>query len=302
MRTPNNYITPGMIRVMQPVFAADGTDAPPPAAPAAKAWFEGMEAETLGHLQNRGWDKLEPKDAVAAAIKAHKEAERFVGAPADQLLRIPTDPKDEAGWKALRMRLGAPNEAKEYDFSTVKYADGSALDEGFATKLREAAYQRGLAKDDAAFIADTFAKYQDGKSLSAKAEATAKLEADKAGLREDWGKAYDANLFVAQQAAAKLGVAPEAIAALEGQVGYRAVMKLFQAVGAKTGEDVFVNNPNPGAPGVMGPAQAEARIADLKADSAWVARYLNGDVNARREMDALTSIKVGQSWEAQRAS
>lgn len=298
MRT-HNMISHSLIRMMQPVFAADGNEAPPVAA---TPWTEGLDAEVLGHIQNKGWDKLDAKTAIAASVKAYKEAERFVGIPADQLLRIPTDQKDEAGWKALRMRLGAPNEAKDYDFSSIKFADGTALDEGFASKLREAAYQRGLAKEDATFIADTFAKYQDGKKLADTADSQAKLQADKAGLREDWGKAFEANMFVAQQAAQKLGITPEAIAALEGQVGYRAVMKMFQAVGAKTGEDTFVNNPAPGQPGVMGPAQADARIADLKADKAWVDRYLNGDVNARREMDALTSIKTGQSWESQRAS
>ena len=47
----------------------------------------------------------------------YREAEKLIGAPASQLLRLPADPsKDMDGMKAVWQRLGAPSDAKEYDF------------------------------------------------------------------------------------------------------------------------------------------------------------------------------------------
>jgi hypothetical protein len=36
----------------------------------------------LGYLQNRGWDKVDAKTAAINAGKAHREAEKLIGAPA----------------------------------------------------------------------------------------------------------------------------------------------------------------------------------------------------------------------------
>jgi hypothetical protein len=101
-------------------------------------------------------------------------------------------------------------------------------------------------------------------------------------------------MFVAKRAATALGVTPEAVAALEGVVGYKAVMELFRNVGSKIGEDKFVQSITPGgAPGVMTKEQAVERKAALMADQVWTKAYLAGDAAKAAEMLALNTMIVG---------
>src|SRR5712664_2581436 len=96
------------------------------AAAASKPWYQGVagvDQEMVGHWQNAGWANKTPQELVVELTKSWKAAEKHVGVPADQIVRLPKDPKDELGWKQVWQRLGAPKEAKEYDFTPVKFAD-----------------------------------------------------------------------------------------------------------------------------------------------------------------------------------
>jgi len=55
-----------------------------------------------------------------------KEAEKFVGAPAAQLLRVPRNDADEAAGIPCGRASGSPPDAKQYDFSDIKFTDGTA--------------------------------------------------------------------------------------------------------------------------------------------------------------------------------
>lgn len=270
---------------------------PPVVPPVANSpWHVGLDSETLGHIQNRGWDKLEPKDAAAAAVKAHREAEKLMGVPADKLLRMP-DPTDAAAVKSFWQRLGAPATAEEYKFDSLKFADEKPASPEFQAFARRLASENNLPADVATNIAKGMVGYLDQSTATEVAEKAAALTTEKATLAANWGANKDANLFVAQQAAAKLGVSPEAITALEGVVGYAATMEMFRKIGAATGEDTFIGNPNPAIPGVMTRDQAVARKAELMADADWVKKYTDGGMASKefKEMQALIGVIVGQA-------
>lgn len=261
------------------------TDAPPPAP-----WFQGVEgidAELTGHIQTKGWDKLTPQLAAAAAARSQREAEKLIGAPADKMIRLPNDPKDEAAWKGVWQRLGAPADAKDYDFSTVKLADGKDPDAAIIDFARQQAAALNLPKEAAAKMADAFVKQSETAAKTARAEYDATLIKERAELDKNWGANKEANMFVAKKAAAALGLDQEALVALEKTVGYKKVMDMFLAVGQKIGEDKFIANPAPGGNGVMTREQALARKEELKSDAAWQKRYFDGGAPERREMDAL---------------
>jgi hypothetical protein len=93
-------------------------------------WTTGLDAEVVGVLQTKGWDKLTPAQAAAQAVSSYREAEKFLGAPKDQLLRRP-DPADPVAVKAFWQNLGKPADKTGYDFSGVKRANGEAPDAGF---------------------------------------------------------------------------------------------------------------------------------------------------------------------------
>lgn len=264
------------------------------AAAGAKPWFDGKaDAETVGYWQNKGWKHDDPATVALEATKAAREAQKFVGVPADQLLRLPKDAKDEAGWNAVYSRLGKPAAAKEYDFTNVKSADGTAIDQAFADTIREAAFSNHLTKDAATAFAQSVVKHLDSQKSAQVAELTAKVNAEKAELAKSWGTNADLNKLTAMQGAKRLGITPEAIAALEKVSGYAAVMEAMRKVGAGTTEDTFQEGNHGASPKTM--ESAAARLSELQSDQAWAKRLLAGDQAARREFQALTEQIAGVS-------
>ncbi len=260
-------------------------------------WYQGVEgvdAETIGVLQNKGWDKLDGPKAAAAAVKAYREAERHIGAPPEQIIRMPKDPvADVDAMKAIWQRLGAGKEAKDYDFSSVKKADGTpAFDEKAAEFLRTTMHGLNLPKDAAVRLAGELFKQQSATEAAMLAEFTAKIGDEKKALEKDWGSNLAANTNTAKAAAAALGFTPEHVAAFESVAGYAKVMNMLLSIGQKIGEDKFVR-PEGGNGGVMTVQQAAARKAELMADVKWKERYFAKDAAAVREFGALNEIIVG---------
>lgn len=263
----------------------------------AAPWHQGVEAEVLGHWQNKGIKLDNPRDVAIEMTKAARAAQAHVGAPPELIVRLPKEANDEAGWKAVYNRLGVPNEAKDYDLSAVKRADGKDIDASLADALRPALLNARVAKDRAGEVVAAVVKHLDGVQTEQTAQNTAKLAEQKAALAKNWGPNEAANKFIASQAAQKLGVTPETVAALEGVIGYDKIMEMFHKIGRSLGEDKYVNGEQPNS-GIMSQDQAKARKAELLADKAWVVRYNNGDAALRREMRALNIIITGDDGSA----
>lgn len=272
--------------------AADTTTAT--TTTAATAWHTGLDGEVIGWAQNKGWLSDDPKTAFASAVQAHREAQKFIGAPPEQMLRLPKDQTDEAGWKAVYGRLGVPEAAKDYDLSGVKFADGAELDAAFSDSIRDALYNARVSKDRAADVVKAVVKFMDNAETQEATIKQGQLDEEKAALAKNWGKNMEANKFIASQAAQKLGVTPETIKALEGVVGYRSIMEMFHKIGVSIGEAKFVSadGSNPGN-GIMSRDHAVARKAELMADKSWQDRYMKGDILARKEMRSLNVIISG---------
>jgi hypothetical protein len=254
-----------------------------------KPWFDGIDAETIGHWDNKGWKKDDPKALASELTKAWKGLEKHFGVPADQILKLPKDATDEAGWSAVRQRLGMPKEAKEYDFSAVKFSDGTELDQGFTDTMRAALHKAGVSKDAAPEIARSVVKFMEGADAAEASERTARLQADRAALEREWGSNFEFNRLTAMQGAKRAVGSDEAAAsmvdAMEKAIGYKATMEFWRKIGAGTTEDTFVDATKGGSPTTRN--GAIARKAELEGDPAWVERYVKGDAKARQEMDSL---------------
>ncbi len=261
----------------------------------SKPWYDGKaDAETIGHWQNRGWIGKSPEEIAIEATKSHREAERVIGVPADQILRLPKDANDEAGWKGVWQRLGAPKEASEYDFAEVKNAAGEAPPQALLDTIRATAAASNMPKAAAQRMAQDVVKYMDSQSAASAASYTDTIEAQKNELKQNWGQNYEANKFVAQQAAQKFGMKPEEVDALEKTIGYARTMNFLRDVGMRIGEGRFVaGGEGNGNGGLMTVEQATARKAELMNDKDWAKRYLDGGVAEAREMAAITRIMVG---------
>lgn len=250
-----------------------------------------LDQETVGFITTRGWDKLSAGAATAAAIKSYREAAKHVGAPPEELVRLPKD-ANAPEWNGVYTRLGRPEKAEGYDFSAIKFGDGSELDPEFVTNFRNEAFAANLSKDAANRTLTSLVKFLDGVDANERATTEAALNEERAKLNKDWGPNKDANKLVAQNAVRALGLDPEIINVLEGVVGYAKVMEAMRQVGVKLGEDKFVRNDS-NRNAVMTRGEAASRKASLMADNEWSKRYLNGGVKEREEMTALNRIISG---------
>jgi hypothetical protein len=256
------------------------------AAAAAPKWYAGADPALIGHLQSHGWDAKSPTDAALEAVKAHQNAAKLIGHPPEKVARIP-EPNDEAGWKTFYERLGAPTDAKAYDFSKVTFADPA---QGDFVRAQAAALH--LNQDAALVLAQNVVKNAATAAASSLAEKTAAIELERTALKKDWGANEAANLFTVRRTAEALGITKEQVDALEKMegVGYTKVMQMFLNIGQKMGEDTFVRNTAPGGAGVMSGEQASARRQELLTDSAWTARYQAGGKKELAEMLAVQTV------------
>lgn len=247
------------------------------------------KAEMSGYLVNRGYDKMDPAAAFAAAVKAHRAAEAHLGAPSDQLLRMPKDGNDAEGWSRVAQRLNVPTDPKEYDFSAVKVGE-NPMDEKLAEVLRPVLKSALVGKDRAPEVAKAVSDFYAQRETAAAADRATKLAAERVTLAGNWGANAEANMIVAKNAAKALGVSEEAVAALENTIGYAKVMEMFRNIGTRIGEDSFVVNGAPGGSGVMSSDQAAATLATKQQDQAWVSKLMNGDSDVVKEFDQLTRM------------
>jgi hypothetical protein len=275
------------------------TSAPPPVTASASAappppWYQGKaDQEVIGHWENKGWPKDDPATIAIDATRRVRELERHYGVPAEQLLKLPNKPDDAAAWSSIYQRLGMPKEAKEYDFSSIKFADGSELDDTFSTVMRDALHKAHVSKDTGTDVVKAVVKWFSDIEAAESAERAATLKTERDALTKEWGKDFEYNRLTAQTGVRRLGLDPDTVAKLESVVGYSKVMEMFRRIGAGTSEDTFVTSAPGGA--VTTVNGAAARVEELRSDSAFVAKYLAGDISARREMDNLLVLLHGET-------
>ncbi len=277
-------------------MSSPGTPAPAPAPAAAPTtfgadpYFATLTPELQGSFKNKGWDQKTSAEAAVEAMKSYHEAEKHIGIPKDQIVRLPKDAADAEGWKAFNAKIGVPDKAEGYDFSKIKFADGSDLDDSFIDTMRKAAFERGLPASKASeFVADVV-KWMDGVEQSETVSKQAAIAQGRDELAKSWGVNAETNKFIAQQAAVKLGLDEDFINAMEAQAGYAKTMQTMLKLGQMMGEDKFVSNQEGPAKGVLTREQATARLDELKRDSTWVAKVNAGDTRVNDEFNALTRI------------
>ena len=270
--------------------AATTTETTTATTTAAAPWYQGkLDADLIGHAQNKGWKLDDPVSFAAEAAKAAVNAQKFVGAPPEQLIRLPKDPGDKA-WSDVWQRLGAPKEIQGYDLSDVKFADGTAIDQAFADTIRRTAFENHIPKDAATAFARAMVKHVESADAAESANGKAAWDEGVARLKQSWGTNEKINELTAMQGAQRLGINQEMYDKMARAVGVDVVAEMFRKIGAGTKEDAFHegNNPNPTTT-----EAARARKAELLNDKDWVARYRKGGAAENREMRSLNQIIAG---------
>jgi hypothetical protein len=272
-----------------------GAGTPPPATAAAPAgaapatpsdWVSGITDESLrGYAANKGWKS--PADAVHSYLNL----EKLHGVPAEQIVKLP---KDAAApeWNDVYKRLGRPDKPDGY---TIPAPQGAQADPAFVKWAQDTFHGANLTAKQAEVLASKWNEFQ-GTTAKAHADAqAAKLKDETESLKKEWGGTYDQNLEIAKRGVAKLGLDGDFLDKLEGVIGKAKVIKTMHKLGASVGEGTFVDGNGGTGPrdGARTPAEAQARLASLKADKNWVTRYLAKDADAIKEANDLMALGWG---------
>lgn len=258
--------------------------------------LDGVDPLVVGHMQNRGWDKLPVEQVAIEAAKSHMEAQKFIGAPAEQIIRLPAATAKPEEWTPVWQRLGALPKQEDYKgvIGNFKFANGDAIDDQFGDALTKFSFDNHLTKEAAAALPKVIGDFMDQNDARQKTIDDATLATEKKALRESWGANFEVNELIAKETAKNLGVNAETVDALEKQIGYAGVMRMFHAIGSTHGEDnVITNLVNANNSKSLTKEQAKVRINELKADADFSARYIKGGVKEKEEMNALHQIAFG---------
>lgn len=258
-----------------------------PAAGAFDWKTAGLDEAKLTTVTAKGWRG--PADLVDSYVNL----EKFHGVPPDQLLKLPRADADPKDWDPVFEKLGRPKEAKEYDIDLPK----EGLDEKFVEFSKSMFHEAGLTNKQAKALSAKWNGYaaeamkaQAIAAENAKTERTTAANAELAKLQAEWGPAYKANEALVDTAAEKFGMNKDQLLALREAMGPAAAMKFMHAIGSKLGvESPYVGGQGPTS-FTMTKEQAQAKIAELKANPAWVAKFAKGDVDVRAESKRLHQI------------
>jgi hypothetical protein len=267
--------------------ADSGNGAAPAAAPESTTWYGSFDQETSGWLENRGLTKLDEKAAIPELVKGFRNAEKYIGTPADKLVKIPDwDKADKVELDQIYQKLGRPNDPKEYK---LPVPDGQPRD--FADWAEGVFHEAGLSARQAAAVTNKWNEYVGGMVEGETASKQQMLKDQESGLRSEWGQAYDKYDTIAANAITSLGIEDKQLAAIRDSLGFDGAMKLFAKIGEKLGEpDYHSGDSRQGNSGPLTPAQAVSKISALQSDKEWVGKYLAGNVESRAEMERLMKI------------
>lgn len=252
-------------------------------APAQQTdWTAGLSEETRGFVANRNWKS--PEDLVTS----YRNLESLRGVPEDRLVKLPQG-DDPDSWGQVFEKLGRPGEPDGYE---VELPDSTPAET--ATWLKNAMHKSGLTQQQAQTLAAELSQRLETKVSERQAEQQLRTQQELDALRQEWGAAYEQNWQQVDRAASSLGMGEDELHALKDAWGPAQAARFIHSLGEKLGEDTFAGGNQGGEFGAMAPAQASARIADLKADADFRGRLLNGDKAAQEQWDRLHRWAYGK--------
>lgn len=240
------------------------------------SWHESLPDEMRGIVENKGWQS--PQDAV----QSYANLEKMLGA--DKAGRGLVMPKEDAGqeeWDQFYDRLGRPKSPDEYQLPVPESDTGE-----FAAAAKAKFHELGITTKQAEQLAEWWnsqsSEMQQQQMTQTQQQADQQLE----DLKKEWGQSYDENIEAARRASRQFGLGEETLGKIEGALGTGEMLKMFANIGKGLGEDKFVDNQK-GAGFGMSPEAARVRLNQLKSDPEWSAKYLQGNADAKAEMERL---------------
>lgn len=235
-------------------------------------WTASLSPEVKGWVEKKGFKGAD------AVIESYRNLEKLMKAPKDRLLTLP-EKEDDPSWNDVYARLGRPSEPTEYKLSGFE-------DDKFSEFSRKTFYELGLTKRQGEALAAKWKEYGDIQTSEREAAINARASQEESELKKEWGQAHDQNVNIAKRAITALGMDADTIDSMEKAMGYKKTMAVLHTVGLKLGEGSYVDG-GTSANGALTPGAAQAQITELMSDPGFSHKYVNGDREARTQMERL---------------
>ena len=226
---------------------------------------------------NKGYHKDSLNDAAPKILQSYQYMEKLLGAEkAGNTVILPnwdaTDADGIAAQNTFFERAGRPKEGKDYDLAPPQ---GGKLDEKLENWSRETFHKAGLTSRQATTLSKAYQALEAEQKAAEQQAAQQRFAGEDKALKTEWGAAYQDKLDKASATAKKLGIAGEALDALQSVSGYGSVMKMFSMIADKVGEDTLVNPEQNNGGGKMTPAEAKTELNRLSRDKEWMSAFLD---------------------------
>lgn len=261
---------------------------PNPVSVSSTPWHANLDKDTQGWVQNKKFDALSVEQVIPELIKGWSGAEKFLGVPPDQIVRLPKDGDDKA-LDAVYSRLGRPADANGYD---IKFPEG--FNEASTGPLKSMFHKHGLNTKQAAGLVADLVAIETAEVQKANDTTANKRSGEESTLKSEWGAAYEKNSKVVEGVAQQFGMTKEQLSALSNTMGPAAAAKMLHKIGEALGEDKFVGGGGSSSfGGVKSPAAAAVEIQTLMNDQDFVTKLKAGNAEANARWTLLHKQKAG---------
>lgn len=269
--------------------AAAGTGAvvAAPAAAVATDYFAGLDTDTRGWLQNKGYfgpdlAKADLAKGMPEILKAHRSIEQMMGR---NRLPAPKDVNDTEAHQALYKALGHPADKAGYDIAAPEGGNKDFLD-----GMLDTFHAEGISVRQAQAIAKRSNELSAASDARKEAEFSQRTATELADYQKELGPQYDRTMAAAQRFTNAFSIDKPTMEKIERAVGTKTMVGLFSKIGAALTEDRGTGANGGGAQIGSTPESARARLNDLHADKEWTKRYLAGGAAEKLEYDKLMAV------------
>lgn len=308
----------------QSATPTNGATPPPPAAPAGGSeWTSSLPPDVRGHAslsdvkdvgelasryvklnkpfaeqlpeKIRGEAAFKDIKSIDALADSYYNAQKMIGVPKDQLLRLPQSDKPE-DWAPVFDKLGRPAKADGY---TLKVPEGfPPAEKAYAESVMAAAHGAGLSQKQ--FEKMTGWLYQQaGQSIAQqKASKDAQTANWVGGLKTEWGAAFDNKVEQSRAGldhyAAAAGLGDELKKAMDetGAGDHPAFIKLFNYLSRNLHEDGKLTGKAFGESALQSPVEAQQQINALRQDANFMKAYMNQNKRDPAHIDAVARMEA----------
>jgi hypothetical protein len=237
----------------------------------APEWAASLPDDIKSTVTSKGWK--DPADA----IRSYTNLEKTLG---QKRLPAPSQDWKDEQWNSLYKELGRPEKSDDYKVPEHKFPDGVTLDDARLKEARAAMHDAGLLPHQA----EKIFKYYFG-TVSKEAEGVHEArrrekEAAEFKLKDEWKGDYDLNVKTAKDALSKFGDEETVKYLDESGLGNNpGIIKMLAKIGKGMMEDSARGRAD--QPGALGADAAQKKIAELRNDTAFMAKFSSGDKEAR---------------------